>query len=184
MPWLFGQFTRGEAMPEAKKLIHPTDYSPYFAPFASVETFMLAAGHLEDCPREYRSIDYDKLDLYMKFIKEEYLEELLPAHNKIKELLKKQSLTEEEYKEVEALFVLIVDGLFDLIWVSIGAFLTTGVPMDGIWQAGAMSNLAKIDPLTNKIEKREDGKILKPAGWKPPDFAGIIKEHLDKTGQD
>jgi hypothetical protein len=29
--------------------------------------------------------------------------------------------------------------------------------------------------MTLKVKKREDGKILKPEGWKPPDFAKFVK---------
>ena len=39
----------------------------------------------------------------------------------------------------------------------------------------SLSNLFKIDPVTLKVKKREDGKILKPEGWKPPDFAKFVK---------
>ena len=34
--------------------------------------------------------------------------------------------------------------------------------------------MAKVDPATGKVTKREDGKVLKPAGWKSPDIAGAI----------
>jgi predicted HAD superfamily Cof-like phosphohydrolase len=40
-----------------------------------------------------------------------------------------------------------------------------------------ISNLRKIDPATGKIERREDGKILKPEGWRPPNLARLLGEH-------
>jgi predicted HAD superfamily Cof-like phosphohydrolase len=38
------------------------------------------------------------------------------------------------------------------------------------------TNLAKIDPDTGKVIKRDDGKVLKPEGWQPPQLAGYLKE--------
>jgi predicted HAD superfamily Cof-like phosphohydrolase len=36
------------------------------------------------------------------------------------------------------------------------------------------TNFAKIDPDTGKVRKREDGKVLKPEGWKAPELAQFI----------
>ena len=36
--------------------------------------------------------------------------------------------------------------------------------------------MAKVDPHTGKVSRREDGKILKPEGWKPPDMSKFIKK--------
>jgi predicted HAD superfamily Cof-like phosphohydrolase len=46
---------------------------------------------------------------------------------------------------------------------------------EDIWDEGAKSNLSKIDSATGKVIKREDGKILKPDGWKPPNFEKFVK---------
>jgi predicted HAD superfamily Cof-like phosphohydrolase len=35
--------------------------------------------------------------------------------------------------------------------------------------------LAKISA-SGKVEKREDGKVLKPEGWTPPDIKSILKK--------
>ena len=67
------------------------------------------------------------------------------------------------------------DACFDMIWVIIGYMLSRGWSVEEIWDEGAKSNLAKIDPTTGKVIKRDDGKILKPEGWKPPDFAKFVK---------
>jgi hypothetical protein len=155
------------------------DYSPLFAPFVNVETFMLAAGHLlEHVWRDSRPIDYERFTLYMKFVNEEYMDELVPASMRLLYFKEKEQLTPEEAKEAEAVMTEVVDGLFDLIWVTIGAMLALGIPVRAIWEEGARSNLDKIDPLTKKVIKREDGKILKPEGWTPPDFHAILKAHF------
>jgi predicted HAD superfamily Cof-like phosphohydrolase len=43
-----------------------------------------------------------------------------------------------------------------------------GYKLDAAWNEVARSNFAKIDAATGKVRKREDGKVLKPEGWKPP----------------
>ena len=36
------------------------------------------------------------------------------------------------------------------------------------------SNMAKVDPTTGKVIKREDGKVLKPEGWTPPNLVSFV----------
>jgi predicted HAD superfamily Cof-like phosphohydrolase len=50
-----------------------------------------------------------------------------------------------------------------------------GWDCENIWDEGAKSNLSKIDPVTGRVKRREDGKILNPEGWKPPDFTKFAK---------
>jgi hypothetical protein len=38
------------------------------------------------------------------------------------------------------------------------------------------SNFAKIDQASGKVLKREDGKVLKPEGWKPPELARFLNK--------
>lgn len=38
----------------------------------------------------------------------------------------------------------------------------------------ARSNISKIDPVTGTVIKREDGKVLKPANWTPPDLSRFV----------
>jgi hypothetical protein len=54
--------------------------------------------------------------------------------------------------------------------------LSRGWKCDGIWDEGSLSNLKKIDKSTGKVLKREDGKVLKPEGWKKPDFTRFVKK--------
>jgi predicted HAD superfamily Cof-like phosphohydrolase len=50
-----------------------------------------------------------------------------------------------------------------------------GYDVSGAWNEVARSNLAKIDTQTGKVKKREDGKVLKPEGWTPPDLKQFVK---------
>jgi predicted HAD superfamily Cof-like phosphohydrolase len=56
----------------------------------------------------------------------------------------------------------------DMIWVILGYCYMKGYNVEGAWKEVANSNLSKIDPVTGKVKKRDDGKVLKPEGWKPP----------------
>ena len=63
-----------------------------------------------------------------------------------------------------------LDALIDILVVTIGAIHSAGFRGEDAWQEVMRSNFAKIDPVTGKIRKRGDGKILKPDGWTPPDL--------------
>lgn len=68
-----------------------------------------------------------------------------------------------------------LDACFDMIWVIVGYMKSRGWDCDAAWDEGAKSNLSKIDPTTGLVRRREDGKILKPEGWKEPDFSQFVK---------
>jgi predicted HAD superfamily Cof-like phosphohydrolase len=50
-----------------------------------------------------------------------------------------------------------------------------GYNVAGAWDEVVRTNMAKVDPVTGKVRRREDGKILKPEGWHPPDMSKFIK---------
>ena len=56
--------------------------------------------------------------------------------------------------------------------------MKTSYTVEGAWDEGAKSNLAKIDKVTGKVIKRDDGKVLKPDGWKKPDFSKFTCKRL------
>jgi predicted HAD superfamily Cof-like phosphohydrolase len=66
------------------------------------------------------------------------------------------------------------DAVLDLIVVLMGYGFSRGWPMNDGWAEVMRSNMAKIDPRTGAVRRREDGKILKPEGWTPPDLASIL----------
>lgn len=116
--------------------------------FTDVGVFMRAAG---------QSIGYrndEQVELYKNLIFEEFREFMLAEH------LKKEADT--------------LDACFDMIWVIIGYMQSKGWDCEKAWDEGAKSNMAKIDPNTGFVKRREDGKILKPNGWQPPDFEKLI----------
>jgi len=63
-----------------------------------------------------------------------------------------------------------LDALVDILVVTMGAIRAGGFDGEGAWKEVMDTNFAKIDPDTGKVRKREDGKVLKPEGWKAPDL--------------
>ena len=69
-----------------------------------------------------------------------------------------------------------LDGCMDMIWVILGYCYMKGYDVDGAWSEVARSNLSKIDSTTGKVNKRKDGKVLKPEGWTPPQLKEFTKK--------
>jgi len=85
----------------------------------------------------------------------------------------------EEFRELVTAYgnrdrVEIADACADLKWVIEGLEITLNLPQQEIWDEVARSNLAKIST-NGKVLKREDGKVLKPEGWTPPNIKSILK---------
>lgn len=85
------------------------------------------------------------------------------------------NLIREEYIElVTALanndIVETADALADLAYVVYGAALTFGIDLDEVLEEVHRTNMAKAGG-----PRRDDGKIMKPEGWTPPDIASVLE---------
>ena len=118
--------------------------------FTDVQVFMSAAGQTTN------EKNIEQSSLYHRLICEEY-NEYIQAKN-----------ANDEVEEIDA--------CFDMIWVIVGYMMSRGWNCSAIWDEGAVSNLRKIDDKTKKVLKREDGKVLKPEGWQPPNFSKFVKK--------
>ena len=90
------------------------------------------------------------------------------------------SLIDEEVAELEEAVmandrVEQLDALVDILVVTMGAVRAGGFDGEGAWKEVMDTNFAKIDPDTGKVRKREDGKVLKPEGWKAPELAQFVR---------
>jgi predicted HAD superfamily Cof-like phosphohydrolase len=68
------------------------------------------------------------------------------------------------------------DAILDIIVVCIGYGLSRGWPMVEGWQEVMQSNLAKVGT-DGFVKRRDDGKILKPEGWKAPDLKRVLADY-------
>jgi predicted HAD superfamily Cof-like phosphohydrolase len=69
-----------------------------------------------------------------------------------------------------------LDALIDILVVTIGALHSMGADAEGAWKEVMRTNFAKIDKETGKVRKREDGKVLKPVGWAPPELSPFVRK--------
>lgn len=88
-------------------------------------------------------------------------------------------LMEEEWKELQVALengdrVEQLDALLDFIVVTTGAIHSAGFDGEGGWKEVMSTNFAKIDRETGNVRKREDGKVLKPVGWVPPELSPFV----------
>ncbi len=74
----------------------------------------------------------------------------------------------------------VLKELMDVIVVLVGYGHSLGFDMDGAWMEVWKSNMSKIDPVTGKVEKRDDGKVLKPATYVAPDMSKYVHSGENK----
>ena len=120
--------------------------------FRDQEKFMRACD--QTVGRVNNEINEDQYDLYLNLIKEEVaeLQAAVDACDPVEQL----------------------DALIDILVVTIGAIHSAGFDAEGAWKEVMRSNFAKIGE-DGKVRKREDGKVLKPTGWTPPNLTPYIK---------
>ena len=114
-------------------------------PFKDIDTFATACD---------QAPSVDNYAMYLDLITEEYneLREAIEANDRVEQL----------------------DALVDILVVTMGAIRAGGFDGEAAWREVMNTNFAKIDPDTGKVRKREDGKVLKPEGWKAPELAQFI----------
>ncbi len=121
-------------------------------PFRDQEKFMKA------CDQSVAEYNEEQYTLYCNLIREEF-QELLDSNTAKDDL----------------------DALIDILVVTIGAIHSLGADAEGAWKEVMRTNFAKIDKDTGKVRKREDGKVLKPQGWTPPELEPFLsKTHFMK----
>lgn len=69
----------------------------------------------------------------------------------------------------------VADGLTDMLYIIYGTMVSYGIPADDIFSAIHQNNLTKLGP-DGKPIIREDGKVLKPEGYKKFDAAKFLKK--------
>ena len=118
-------------------------------PFRDQEKFMRA------CDQTVEGFNQEQFNLYLNLMEEEWKELRVAIDNN---------------DNVETL-----DALIDILVVTIGAIHSAGYDAEGAWKEVMMTNFAKVDKETGKVRKREDGKVLKPQGWTPPNLKPFVK---------
>lgn len=127
--------------------------------FSEVKQFMLAGDQTVDV------LNAPQAAMYANLIEEE-----------VGELF--EALTTEPDGDDEGRMCALIDGAIDSIVVLTGFLYSIGVDPHAAWDEVHRSNMTKVDPVSGKLAKREDGKILKPAGYSPPDLRPLARDAL------
>lgn len=130
-----------------------------------VNVFEDQARFMMACDQTVSRPNLDQLWLYVKLINEEVGE------------LNHAMVTPSQELDGEVDRVQQLDALIDIMVVTIGALHSLGINAEAAWKEVMRSNLSKIDPVTGRVIKREDGKVLKPEGWQPPRLAACFLYH-------
>ena len=117
--------------------------------FGDQKKFMRACGQTTD------QINPAQYTMYVDLIDEEVaeLKEAVAVNDRVEQL----------------------DALIDILVVTAGALHSLGVNPEGAWKEVMRSNFDKVDAITGRVKKREDGKVLKPEGWEPPRLAKFVR---------
>lgn len=95
----------------------------------------------------------------------------------------------------------VADGIGDLIYVAIDAAVALGIELPPVWQAIAHANLEKFPHCPScggsgrhlglescevckgrgRVVYFENGKVVKPPGWAPPDIVGVLRRQRERN---
>lgn len=122
-----------------------------------------------------------------------YVDPPVPTQPDESSLSLRRALVEEESQEVlaafaglqaalskgdkEAAFHALVHELTDLLYVTYGALIAFGIDPDSVFAEVHRANMEKVSG-----PQREDGKQLKPEGWRPADVAGVLTAQRRSRG--
>lgn len=73
--------------------------------------------------------------------------------------------------------ITLADGHTDLVVVTAGAALASGIPGADCYEEVADSNLSKANPATGLIDKDATGKWIKGSAYHDPDLAAVLDAH-------
>lgn len=116
--------------------------------FEDQKKFMIAVDNTVDV------LNKTQFELYLKLLCEEFVELI-------------EGLETGDREEQ-------LDALIDLMVINIGCLHSLGVNAEGAWNEVVRSNMSKVDSVTGKVLKREDGKVIKPESYSPPNLNGFV----------
>ncbi|HEY9664810.1 MAG TPA: nucleoside triphosphate pyrophosphohydrolase family protein [Allocoleopsis sp.] len=106
---------------------------------------------------------FEEIALGVRLVQEEWSHETLSALSQFSANPTLENLVE------------VADGITDTIYVLCQLARALGIPLNQTWEEVQRSNMAKVMP-DGSVRRREDGKILKPEGWTPPDIWEVLNK--------
>lgn len=161
-------------------MTHKSDYE-------HVKEFTEGTGH--ECPSIPQAMTKDQVLFLSKMIIDEVMEftATVCGPEESKQALKgfidqSKDIPQGEYEQgsVEQIAEQL-DGLIDIYYYSLNAACKVGQDVSAAFKVVHAANMAKRDPETGKFIKREDGKILKPSSWLPPQIQKEIERQIKES---
>lgn len=139
---------------------------------ASVRRFMEAGGQeVNDHPA---IPSQEATELRHNLLSEEYLEHVIAVNDF--ELARVMGEPVSDHH-----FIDLADALADMVYVIAGTAITYGIDLDAALREVCRSNDTKI--VDGQLVRREDGKILKPEGYEPPDLGAVLFPQEGEVGR-
>ena len=117
------------------------------------------------------TLSYDRLDLRMSLIAEEFAELVGAVYGKRARTIIEAATAEAAGADDGQRDVIeAADALADLVYVIFGMAIESGMDLDSVLAEVQASNLSKLMP-DGSVKLREDGKVLKGPNFFPPNIA-------------
>ena len=121
--------------------------------------------------------NFSKVGIFMKTFGQEVKNKPSFSTDKINKL--RIDLIKEELDELNDAIknkdlLEVADALTDILYVTYGAGHAFGIDLDKCFNEVQNSNMSKLDDNGNPIYN-EDGKVMKPEGWQPPQLAQFLQ---------
>lgn len=71
----------------------------------------------------------------------------------------------------------VTDSITDQDYINSGTGVWLNLPLEKSFHAVHENNLTKVDPITGKVLKRADGKVIKPASYVSVDLHSVVEAH-------
>jgi predicted HAD superfamily Cof-like phosphohydrolase len=96
------------------------------------------------------------------------------------ECMGKDPSKQPEYKNDIEIVADQADAMVDTWYYMLNAAAKNGIDLSKVFNAVHQANMDKKDKKTGKFIKRDDGKILKPEGWKPANIVDVLSNDFEE----
>lgn len=135
---------------------------------------------------KFTEITVEDIKLSYKLVKEEVVDELLPALEKLIDASEEFEMHSErpsvKDEGVKMTYVELMDAVADSLYVILGIPVRLGIDVVPYFEEAHRSNMTKFVEATDGNFypiKRDDGKTMKPASYSEADFKTLIENDID-----
>lgn len=148
--------------------------------YEKVRDFTVQAGY--ECATLPTAMNKDEVQFLLRMCLSELQELALTVTDSVPESVQflnecMKTIDKSEHEKLcteDEIIAAQADAVVDAWYYSCNAFAKKSVDVSRIFNTVHQANMDKRDPKTKKFIKREDGKIIKPKEWKPPDIVSQI----------